>query len=340
MTRFQELADRIRHGDAISPALAALLAACTPVTRAGMWLRRRAPRVRVNARVISVGNLTVGGTGKTPVVIERACAELRSGRNVAVLTRGYGSERKGVTQIVAASSEAGHGREWLGDEPELMRRRVPGVVIGKGADRVYMAHRVISEFGCDTIILDDGFQYVRLERDENVLVVDATNPFGNRRLIPRGILREPVKAAARATRIILTRCDQAGDITALAGELRALCPDVPMRFTRHAPVGLWRVADGAPVDLGMLRGAEVAALCAIGNPDAFVKTLEGLRAVVVRRVAFPDHSTIPAEAIPDKRFVVVTTEKDAMRLRHVHENVFALAVDVEDVRPESLIGRG
>ena len=322
--------ERIRRGEHVNPVLGAVLTAATPVVRLGMWRRMRQPRVRIDARVISFGNLTVGGTGKTPAVVERALAEMAAGRKVAVLTRGYGSGRRRGIEVVAAGEERVGKRDWLGDEPELIARRVPGVVIVRGADRAAAARAAVAEYGCDTLILDDGYQYLRLERDENVLLIDATNPFGNGRLLPRGILREPLPAMARATHIVLTRCDQTSGLDALIEKLGGLAPNVPIRRTRHKADSLWRVHDDSAVPLDELRGREAAAVCAIGNPESFFKILEDLGAHLTQRLAFRDHADIPPGAIPSSG-LVVTTEKDAVRMRKAADNVVALRISLEDM---------
>jgi len=329
MKYLRHLAESVRKGDPLPPHWSALLSAATPLTRLGMRLRLARPRVRVGAHVVSFGNITAGGTGKTPAVIERARAEVLAGRRVAVLTRGYGS---GTRQLLAVDSATSpEGVAWaVGDEPALILRRAPEVVLVRGADRVAAARLAIERFGCEVLILDDGFQHVMLDRDENVALLDATNPFGNERLIPRGILREPPAALRRATQLLLTRCDQAHDLDALLRRLADLAPGVPVRKTRHAPVGLWRVCDGVPMPLEELRGRRVDAACAIGNPEAFFATLEALGAVVEARHAFPDHQRFDAAALGRDKTVVVT-EKDAVRLENPPENTYALAIELQDL---------
>jgi len=341
MSFFQDLSEKVRNGEPIPAPIAALLAAATPVQRAGMWLRLHGPRERVEARVISFGNITAGGTGKTPAVIERVQQELAAGHKVAVLTRGYGAKKAIRDPLVVAGADAASMWESVGDEPALIARKAPDVVIAKSADRVAAARVAIARFGCDTLILDDGFQYVRLVRDENIVAIDATNPFGNGRLVPRGILREPVRALERATQVILTRCGEMDDMdlmdgmdAELAEALRRYCPDAPVRRTRHAPDRLWRVADGEEVALEALRGKAVAAVCAIGNPGGFYRTLEDLGAVVTERRSFRDHVVIPREALVADG-TVVTTEKDAVRMASAPENVLALGISLRDVGERS-----
>lgn len=328
--RNQTLADKIRLGAPIPRPLAALLVACTPVVRVGMWMRLRGPRERVPAKVISFGNITAGGAGKTPAVIERARAELASGKKVAVLTRGYSAAKGEKLRAVEGGSKANPVElsATLGDEGALLVMKLPGAVIVRCADRVAGARHAMDRYGCDTLILDDGYQYVRLERDENILLIDATNPFGNSSLIPRGILREPLDALARATHFILTRCDQARGTASLSTMLAERCPGVPQRMTRHAPVGFWRVADREPLPLDWLSGRRVVAACAIGNPDAFFRTLEGLPgATLTARHAYPDHAVIPP-ALLDSDDTIVVTEKDALKIKDARPNVVALEIEL------------
>jgi tetraacyldisaccharide 4'-kinase len=327
MKNLQLLSDRIRRGDPIPLHLAALLTALTPVTRVGMKIRLSRQRTRVDARVVSFGNITAGGTGKTPAVIERARLETAAGHRVAILTRGYGT---GDTSVIAVGPDERNCSQLvkiIGDEPALIRRRVPGVAVVKGADRVAGARMAMEEFQCDVLLLDDGFQYVLLERDENIVLIDATNPFGNGHLIPRGILREPLSALSRATQVMLTRCDQARELGPLLDTIARYAPGVPVRKTRHVPVGLWRVADNMPMPLSQLAGREVTAACAIGNPESFYATLERLGAKVVERRAYRDHAHFEVGAGRP----VVVTEKDAVRLSTAPENVWALAVELQDL---------
>jgi len=295
-----------------------------------MWLRLQRTRSRVPAFVISFGNITVGGTGKTPAVIERAQRELAAGRRVAVLTRGYGARKSPEPLVITPDAGIEGLAEYAGDEPALIARRVPGVILVKSANRVAGARVAAGEYGCDVLILDDGFQHVALERDENCLMIDATNPFGNGCLLPRGILREPLSAMKRATSVILTHCDQASDLDSVVERVRSLCPGARLRKTRHAPFGLWRVEDGTRADLEMIRGREVTAACGIANPEAFFRTLTELGTTVNARLAYRDHWAIPRSVLPTSGIVIIT-EKDAVRMREAAPNVYALAIELRDV---------
>ena len=327
MTLLESVAEKVRKGEPLPAYLRAALTAATPLYRAGMIVRGLRTPVKVDARVISYGNLTAGGTGKTPAVVERAATELAEGNRVAILTRGYGATKRRDEIVCTCGEDAAGMAEVIGDEPALIARRVPGVVIARSSDRVAAAQRAMAEYGCNVLILDDGFQYLRLARDENVLVVDASDPFGNGKLIPRGVLREPIASAARATHIVLTHCDrvsaeQRGELEA---QLRAVCPGTPIRATYHAPDTMWPLAGGERLPLDALRGKDVTAVCAIARPESFLATLTSLGAVVVGSRFFPDHGRIPADALKGEAMIVVT-EKDAVRIPNGPENVYALGV--------------
>ena len=330
MNDTHSLIDKIRCGHPIPAPVGWALSAATPFVRLGMWNRARKPVVRVDAHVVSFGNLTAGGTGKTPAVIERAARELAAGRRVGVLTRGY----RAASKSDALSTEIAR-EEWyekLGDEAALMLSKVPGLLVFKGKDRVAMAERAVRDHACEVLLLDDGFQYLRLHRDENVLLIDAANPFGNQHLIPRGMLREPLSAIKRATEIVVTRCDQAKDLDGLLETLRSLHPAAPLRMTVHAPRELRRLSDGEALPLTTLKGESVMALCGIGHPESFRSTLESLGARVDHFTRIPNHGQIPEAVIPDDGLVVVT-EKDAIRMSGAGDNVLCLGVELAEFQP-------
>ncbi len=324
-------ADRIRRGEPVNGPLGILLGAASWVQRIGMGHKLRGPRVRVEARVISFGNITAGGTGKTPAVIERAELEVAAGHTVAVLSRGYGGARVAEPLVHPPHSPA--DARLLGDEPALITRRVPQAWIVRSADRVAGA-RMAVEHGCDVILLDDGYQAVALERDENVLVIDAVNPFGNGHILPRGILREPLSAMSRATHVILTHCDQAKHLETVVAEIRRHCPSAPIRFTCHAPMALIRLSDGALFAPGAFGEHPVTAVCAIGRPESFFGALQKLGLGLVHRTALADHAAIPADLLSGPGMTVIT-EKDAARMGTLAKDAFALAIRLEDWTPNT-----
>ena len=330
MSGGDSLSDKIRRGDPLPAPVAAALSACTPITRLGMWWRLRQPATHVDAEVVSFGNLTAGGTGKTPAVIERARKELSEGRRVAVLTRGYGSP-SGPAPADSEEVDEAMRYSLLGDEAALILRKAPGVVVIKNPDRVAGARRAIQKHNCDLLLLDDGYQYTRLHRDENVLIMDAVNAAGNGKLLPRGILREPLRAISRASHVIVTRCDQADyeSIEALTQTIQEHAPNKPIRKTFHAPETLWNVANGDAMALSDLAGMDIVAACAIGHPESFFRTLEGLGANITKQLVFRDHAAISENALPSDRPVVMT-EKDAIRGDYAQENLFALGIELRD----------
>jgi len=329
MSWSHDLAERVRRNEPLPPLVGPVLSAATPLVRFGMWRRLQAPRTRLDAHVISYGNITAGGTGKTPAVIERVQQEIAKGKKVAVLTRGYGSDASNAPVVIQSDGDASGLVKTIGDEPALIAMKAPGVVIAKGADRIAAARQAIESFGCNTLILDDGYQYVKLERDENILVIDATNPFGNERLLPRGILREDIEAVSRATSIILTRCDQAENTAALADHLNELNPKVPIRKTAHTPIQFRRLSSGESIPLHQLKGERVIAACGIGNPDAFAKTLTTIDVEVTKTHAFADHHAITPSVLSNSLPVIVT-EKDAVRIQNPPDNVLALEIALCD----------
>lgn len=325
--------DTISRGGRAPGWLDILLAAATLVQAWGMRRRLKAPRVRMPARVISYGNLTAGGTGKTPAVLERAAAELAAGHRVAVLTRGYGAPP--VQEPWLWTREKPIDWRQIGDEAALLARRLPDLLIVRCRDRVAGA-RVALEQGADCLILDDGFQAVTLERDENVLVVHGANPFGNGSLIPRGTLREYPPAAARATHLLITHADRCPDLESLTRTLRQWCPNVPMRLTRHAPLGFERLLDGRLEPLQAFREVEADALCAIGDSVGFFRLLEQLGVRLRDTLALQDHAVIPS-VLPDSGRPLFITEKDAARLnfRTHSERIYLLRIGLMEYTPES-----
>ncbi|MBI3003757.1 MAG: tetraacyldisaccharide 4'-kinase [candidate division NC10 bacterium] len=259
------------------------------VTRTAAYRARLLPRIRIPCPVVSVGNLTAGGTGKTPCVIFLARHLQQHGFRPAVLLRGYG--RSSGSGLLVASA----GRGLLvpaadaGDEASLLAEALPGIPVILGRHRVWAATVALSSYGADLCILDDGYQHLRLSRDLDILLFDARSPFGNGALLPRGLLREPPGAAVRADLIMLTRTDQAQDPEGAAAAIRRLSAGVPVLWAVHRPVSLTYLAGGGAVPPSALAGQTVAAVSAIGSPEAFEGTLRGLGASVAAAFRFPDH---------------------------------------------------
>jgi tetraacyldisaccharide 4'-kinase len=277
----------------------------------GVWWRnRRFDRGRdvhrVGVPVLCVGNLTVGGTGKTPCVEYVAKLLRKHDLRVAILSRGYGAEA---------------GRN---DEAMVLEENLPDVPHYQGADRVALATTAIEESEAEVLVLDDGFQHRRLARDLDIVLVDATDPWGGGYLLPRGGLREPRCSLRRAGFVVLTRCDavDAARVVQLEKEVHDIAPGLSVTRTVHAPMELVNGRDHRPAE--SLRRQPVGAFCGIGNPQGFRQTLAGLGADVRAFREFPDHHPYRREDIDDLQkwagelpagTAIVTTQKDWVKLR-------------------------
>ncbi len=286
--------------------------------------------------VVVVGNLTVGGTGKTPVVEKFARILNERGRKVAILSRGYKSKKEPLPKklwrklthgeesppkIVSDGQQVLLNSEVAGDEPYMLARNLPGVVVLCDKNRVKAGSFAIRKFGCDTLILDDGLQYLPLKGKLNLLLVDKSNPFGNQHLLPRGILREPVKHLNRASYIFLTKSDGVRD-EALLELIRENNPKAEIIECAHKPQYLKAVDSGEELSLDALQGAHIAAFSGIASPESFEKMLREFGAEIRYNQRFLDHHRFTRGEIESlyERVshldldMIVTTEKDAVRL--------------------------
>ncbi|MBI4003295.1 MAG: tetraacyldisaccharide 4'-kinase [Nitrospira defluvii] len=280
------------------------------------WSRtQRLPRP-----VISVGNLTVGGTGKTPVVmhvVERLAAQ---GKRVAVLSRGYRRRSQARQLLVSDGQRVLVGPEEAGDEPYLIARRCPYAVVAVGADRYALGQWVLSRLPVDCFVLDDGFQHVQLHRDVNLLLVDAADLAGIQAALPIGRLREPLSAAARATAILITRVRNEQDADAVWRRLLQAGGSLPPPLLVGFPAEEFRRVGGEERrPLAAFHGRSAVIFSGIGNAESFHTLVAGLGVTVAETLAFPDHvhythvmvETIRAKAKACGADLLVTTEKDA-----------------------------
>ena len=293
----------------------------------GIGLIRRFP---LGIQVISIGNVTAGGTGKTPVTEIFARTLAAEGRKVAILSRGYRRKEAPLwqrlfTQVVEPPLVVSDGKHVLldsetgGDEPYMLASNLPGVAVVVDRNRVKAGRYAIKRLGCDTIILDDGFQYQRLKHSIEVVLVDATNPFGNGKMLPRGILREPARNLARADIIFLTKCN--GDVSAVREEVRRFNKKAEIVECRHAPKTLRDVWSREEFPLSWLEGKTVCTLSGIASPKGFENSLRHLGAKVVWCERYADHHRYaPSEILYALNRTadmgsdaLVTTEKDAVR---------------------------
>jgi len=310
--------------------------------KAGVKLRRWLYNVRIlrdstlGVQVIAVGNLTVGGTGKTPVV-EKFARELRdAGRNVAILSRGYRSKPKPIHEwllnkillredttpprIVSDGKSLLLDSEMAGDEPHMLASNLKDVVVLVDKDRVKSGRYAIEKFGCDTLLLDDGFQYWHLQgRRHDVVLVDRQQPFGNEHLLPRGTLREPPTHLARAHTIFITKSD--GQTGELRQRIEQFNPSAAIIECVHHPLYLEDVFSGQRQSLEFLKGRRVASVSGIAQPESFEQSLTQLGAELVYSKRFADHHRFTQQEILNainrskkrQAELIITTQKDAVR---------------------------
>ena len=298
---------------------------------------------KMRSPVISVGNLTVGGTGKTPLTILLANFLREKGYRPAVLSRGYRSGTSSPVHVVSDGARILLDGTESGDEPLLIARSCPGVAVLTGAVRTLTGRRAVDQLGADILILDDGFQHRHVVRDINILLMDRARPFGNGFLLPAGPLREPPAALGRADLIVVTDSDERG-AQALPPDGR-IPPEIPMFRGVRRPRDIRRGGTGEILPLASLSGARVCAFSGIGSPDSFRKTLRSLGADVGCCLDFPDHyryrredlERIEAAAAGAKAAMIVTTEKDGVHLEDFPfflDRIFLLRIAMEIVPNE------
>lgn len=286
--------------------------------RKGIFRTRSLP-----CKVISVGNITLGGTGKTPFVILLTEMIRDKGYRTAVLSRGYKGEYTGPFGVVSDGEKTLLDAAQAGDEPYLLAQKLKGVPILVGKKRWVSGEFARERFNSQAIILDDGFQHLGLKRDINVLLLDSQNPFGNGKLFPRGELREPLSQMARADAVVLTKAQEGDNINNLGKRLGNFPKGVPIFRTSYKPreIRVWGEEEGR--EASILGGRKVLAFAGLARPSSFQKTLSSLGAEVLKFEVFPDHhpygpgdlERLFREAIRSGAEAVITTEKDMARVR-------------------------
>ncbi len=290
-------------------------------------------------KVISVGNITLGGTGKTPTVIQIAGLLLKNQRHPVVISRGYGRENESDIVVVSDGRNILADAESGGDEPVLISSVLSGVPVVVGSDRYKAAVFAQQKFNTDTVVLDDGFQHIRLKRDLDIVLVDAVDPFGNGKLFPAGVLREPLTALRRAHVVLITGSDKEEGLEELKRVIRR---NTKARiFTaRQVPANITDITSGDTRPHTALRGTSVLAFSGIARPASFTTLLRTLGADIRAEITYPDHhaynkselTALFQKAADAKASMIVTTDKDAVKLKPWHpDGIWALRLEMNIV---------
>lgn len=303
--------------------------------------------------VVVIGNLTVGGTGKTPIVEKFARELIARGRRVAILSRGYKRKEAGwmkkifalidpsvLAPIVVSDGTGKILTDWrrAGDEPYMLAKNLPGAIVVVDKNRVKAGAYAIRKFGADTLLLDDGFQYLPLKSRLQLVLIDQTNPFGNGAMLPRGILREPVSALRRSSYVFITKSDGA-PTQKLLNQIKKYAPNASPIVCAHEPKMLVSLDGSRTFPLQTLQGARVMAFSGIAAPQSFETLLSKAGADIVKSLHYADHydyepedmEQIVRSAQMSGATMIVTTEKDAVRLpaMKTHLPQYYLRMEVE-----------
>jgi tetraacyldisaccharide 4'-kinase len=329
-------------GDKLLVALLLPLAAIYSLVlrlRAFLYARGILRSYRLPVPVISVGNLSVGGTGKTPMAIYLARLLIGRGKRVAVLSRGYGGAGGATVRIVSDGSRILLSAEQAGDEPILLARSVPGLIVVTGSDRHRAGLEAFVRFRPDLFLLDDGYQHLRLRRDLNILLLDAGRPFGNGWTLPAGLLRESPAAVRRADVVVFTRADRGTPCLDI--------PDIPTCRSSHRLTGVVVLAGGDISPFSVLAKRKGVACAGIADPETFFDALVQQGLTLSATLSFGDHCCYgEAERAEIRRAVhesgadyLITTEKDAVKLvsfRDISVDAYAAVLALEIIDPGGL----
>lgn len=289
--------------------------------RAGLYRYGVLKTKRLPRPVVSIGNITVGGTGKTPVTAYIARFLLARGCKVAVLSRGYGGSLEGQTCVVSDGATIMLSAAECGDEPYLLAAKVPGLMVVIGTDRYAAGQMAMQQLFPDIFLLDDGFQHLRLHRDLNILLQDFSRPVGNGWTLPAGILREPSTAAGRADLVIFTRAPEGAAIGRNPGA-------PPSCLSSHTIVDLLPLGSRSPVPFSRCSGHTLLAFAGIADPDSFFEGLRRQGLNLVQTLPFPDHVVYDRERCGEIAEAMrtsgadflVTTEKDGVKLKGLSQD--------------------
>jgi tetraacyldisaccharide 4'-kinase len=320
----------------VLPPLSALYGAITR-SRTALYERGTFRSFKLERPVISIGNITTGGTGKTPLVEWVARVLAGSGQKVCILTRGYGRENPRNRVLVSDGTTVFAEPSQAGDEPFQLASDLIGVAaVISDADRFAAGQGAIQHLSTDCFVLDDGFQHLQLARDLNVVAVDATDPWGGRQMLPYGRLREPLSGLKRADCIVLTRCEQVDDLEPIRWEIAKQTGDRPVF---HSRIHTRRIV---PIQQSITKAQPqepIAGFCAVGNPQSFFTHLNREGYQLVLKKSFRDHhvytqddvSKLSKAAIHAGAQSLMTTAKDAVKLRGLQFEIpcYSLEIDLE-----------
>ncbi|MBD0316583.1 MAG: tetraacyldisaccharide 4'-kinase [Nitrospiraceae bacterium] len=311
------------------------------------WKRRHT----LPCRVVSVGNVTVGGTGKTPLIIWITQWLLAQGFKVAVLSRGYRRTRRASQLVVSDGGNVLTGPDEAGDEPYLIATCCRGAVVAVGSDRYRLGRWVLDRFAPDYMLLDDGFQHRSLQRDVDIVLIDASDHAGLHALLPAGRLREPLSAVSRASAIVLTRADTEHDVHAIRALIKTSAgvdaEPILVRFEAHGYVD---VANGAAKTLQEAAGRRAVIFSGIGNPASFRDLLIRHGVKVEEEIVYRDHyaytkadlNRLRERAARVGADLLLTTEKDAVKitsLLNTYDSMWAVKLSTAIVKGRERLER-
>ena len=308
-------------------------------------------QIKLSAKVISLGNITVGGTGKTPMACLIARYLQQKGLRTALLNRGYRSETEEKGAVMSDGEHIFLTAPIGGDEACLMARNLPGVPVLVGKKRSSIGQMAIDMFHTQVLLLDDGFQHWQLYRDLDILLIDGTNPFGNGYMLPRGVLREPLEQLRRAGLVIITKVDLADvqQLQHIYTLVHQYHPQVPIAEAIHCPKWCISFADWNSFRLrtdcpNLAKGQSVIAVSALGNPTSFEETIRSFGYTLIDTLRYDDHHPYSqddlaamAKAAKEQNAVLVTTEKDAVKMdasymEAHHVPLYVLGIEIEIVK--------
>ncbi len=323
------------NGTAFTEAPPAFLRAASMLYEKGLQkdqAKLRKKRVKLPVPVISIGNLSLGGTGKTPLTIWMCEFLLKTGLRPAVLIRGYGRRGRSLGRL-PFSGDTGELSDIFGDEPVMISTYLPDAPVWVGSDRAASGRAALAECGVDVLVLDDGFQHLALERDLDVVLLDCRSPFGNGFVLPAGPLREPPSNLKRADAFVITHADRDMEWERLKCKLESLFPGVPVFACRHKVKGVTLKTGGRIFDLEAFLDRRALVFAGIANPEGFFTDLRGAGMKICKTFGFPDHhryeptdfSMIFRAASEHDAEVIITTAKDFARIPIPYKDAFAVA---------------